>query len=291
MGNDDVSSCRIVPPDEVLAPLLFRRLAEPPCIVQIDADTNRFMLKLAKRYVVNFGIRGGNVFVHSDIATSQLAKTMQSLCRQSTSIACRRLTAELHVQEQLGYLLGALTMTVQAAPDVWQILACVQCLTLIQVITLFILRPSFVHRGQAEKRQRMLYLWTRKLWMMAPSHLPSSLTQREAFLLAESVRRTIIVSSDFQALYHSTTFGWIEHNIFLDSLPFERRAALWDMSEEEFRISFANAKQEILSWRELADMFDAGMTPSALTSFETMLLVGAKSKPVVEARLNTTLHP
>lgn len=287
---NDVPLWQVKPQDEVLVPPLIRRLAEPPCIVPIDAETNSFMKRLAKRHVVNFGVRGANVFMHKDIATStsQMARNLQILCRQSTSIACRRLEVELQVQEQLGYILGALTMMVTCTPDVWAMLACVQCLTLVQIITLLVLRSSSLHRSQAEKRQHMLYLWTRRLWMMAPSELPSTLTRREAFLLAESVRRTIIVSCEMQAVYHALRYGWIEHNVFLDALPFERRATLWDMPSEEFNKCFAGEKQDIVSWREFVDMFDAGLVSSSstITSFEMMLLIGAKSKPVVEARLD-----
>lgn len=284
-ADHDVSTGSAEPSGVVLVPKLVQRLPEPPCIVPTNDATTSFMLKLAKRHVLNFGTQGGNVFMHKDIAPSQVAKNLQALCRQSTVIACRRLKVELEVQEQLGYTLGALNMMVQRAPDVWQMLACVQCLTLVQIITLFILSSSPAHRYQAEMRQHMLFLWTKKLWMMAPSQLPSSLTPREAFLLAESVRRTIIVSSDLQALNHSIRYGWIEHNIFLDALPFERRAALWDVPDEEFDGHFAGAKQDIISWREFADMFDAGLVSSTMTSFEVMLLVGAKTKPVVEAQL------
>ena len=279
---------RTEPSDQILEPGLIRRFPMLPCIVPVDAETIEFMQRLARRHVVNFGTQGANVFIHNDIVASQLTRSAQAICRQSTSIACRRLVVELQVHEQLAYLMGALNVAAQCAPDVSQMLFCVQCLVLIQVICLFVLKLSSSHRNQAEKRQRLLYVWTRKLWLMAPSVLPSSLTQRQAFLLAESVRRTIIVSGEIQALYHAVKYGWIEHNIFLDSLPFERRAWLWEVPDEKFSNCFVGEKQDIISWREFVDLFDAGLVSTKMTSFETMLLVGAKSKPVVDAQLKAS---
>jgi len=45
-------------------------------------------------------------------------------------------------------------------------------------------------------------------------------------------------------------YASIEHNIFRDALPFERRATLWSLSGEEISRLFANDKQDVVSFRE-----------------------------------------
>lgn len=84
-------------------------------------------------------------------------------------------------------------------------------------------------------------------------------------------------------------YASIGHNIFLNGLPFERRATLWSPSGEEFSRCFALDKQDVVSWREFIDLFVAGFVSSKMTSSEMMLLVSAKPKLVVEAHFKALL--
>ncbi|KAJ9650270.1 hypothetical protein H2198_010422 [Neophaeococcomyces mojaviensis] len=242
------------------------------------------MRRLAKKHVLNYGTRGGNVFIHEEIARSQLGMNLKAICQQSTNIASRSQKSQIKIYEQLDYLVGSMVIKAGLAPNLCEMLFLVQSLILVQIVSLLVLNGSVAYKRQAEKRQYVLHLWTGKLWNMAPSELPASLSPRQAFLLAESVRRTIIISGEFQGLWHASKYAWVEHNMFLDSLPFERRAQLWEVPETGFDTAFGNGKQDIISWRELIDIFDAGML-STFTSFETMLLVALRGKHAIEAQL------
>lgn len=78
-------------------------------------------------------------------------------------------------------------------------------------------------------------------------------------------------------------YASIKHNILLDALPFERPTTLWSLSGEEFSRLFANDKQDVVSWREFVELFDAGFVSPKMPFPEVMLLVDTKSRFVVEA--------
>lgn len=69
---------------------------------------------------------------------------------------------------------------------------------------------------------------TFRLWQQAPAQVSASLTPRQAWLFAESVRRMILTSYLLRGTWSVYSHGYVLHTAFVEALPFDIRTSLWD---------------------------------------------------------------
>lgn len=123
----------------------------------------------------------------------------------------------------------ALLSTAESVVNFMGTLAFVQSLCLLQIVALFSSNLSAQDQEEGAKRQKTLKTLTERLWASAPAELPNSLSTHEAYILAEAVRRTIIVSHKIQGCYQVLRTGFFMHIIFVETLPFGGNTKLWDL--------------------------------------------------------------
>jgi hypothetical protein len=144
-------------------------------------------------------------------------------------------------------------------------LAFVQSLILLQIMTLFCPTIDQALRQQAERRMRLLNVWAVKLYQSAPSYLPASMSPRQAWILAESCRRTIHMRHMVSGLYSMLKFVCFTLTLFVEALPLNRNDRLWDddlysnqTALETDPSSPRLDETDIISYRELTDLWKEG---------------------------------
>ncbi|KAF1981452.1 hypothetical protein K402DRAFT_398538 [Aulographum hederae CBS 113979] len=134
----------------------------------------------------------------------------------------------------------------------------------------------------------ILHAWSTRLWRFVPTGLPSRLAPCEAFLFAESVRRTLIMTRMLEDIHSQLTRGFFRHTLFMESLPFHLRTELWERAFEcdgEANMPDWTSSEALVSYREFTDMFEKGLVGLGdRNSFEYMLAVGCKGAQFVRAR-------
>lgn len=100
-----------------------------------------------------------------------------------------------------------------------------QALLLFAVPFLFSSEPSELHHGhpliQSMKRV------ANDLVSYAPSQMPADLPAWETWVLAESVRRSILMVYLIRGAHSSWVRGYCKHELFTEALPLDARGGLW----------------------------------------------------------------
>lgn len=158
----------------------------------------------------------------------------------------------------------------------------VQALVILQIMTAFWPQATAEDVQEAHERQKVLVRCSERLWLSAPSELPSSLSPCDSYILAESVRRTLLVSYAVQAVYCVLRTGFFAHTPFGSALPFDINRKAWEEDCLEGNCIHSNANTNLYSYREYVEHFEAGKT-GQLRPFEKMLPVGCHGVDSVEA--------
>ena len=166
------------------------------------------------------------------------------------------------------------------------ILASVQALMLYLSIRLF--DGDTQQRRLAESYVHTLGQWARQLWKTAPSQTPGSLSPWQAWVFAESVRRSILVA----CLIHSAIKrGYSEHTLFVEALPFDLHTTKWDaQSTMDWELIDPQPRSSMVSYREYVERFSDGQAKS-VKEFETLLLIACYGKNDFEGALQSGSFP
>ena len=245
-----------------------------------------YLVRQLRSFPALFVRSGKTPFIHPQLTASSSSigiATVQKTCKNV-----------LQRNKRVSYVVldAAFSNILAVAKSVHTFTQClhiVQSLVLIQAMSFFTSqeRPEeFVH---GDARQAVLDRWTHQLWSIAPSEVPSSYNQWEAYIFAESVRRTIHMSNKLRCIWDVWSKGYYVPTLFAEALPLDKRTYLWDVDCEQTALAQTTWQQsELLSYRELRDCWDVDNF-AVQGLLETMLLVGAKGKTVVEQRLGRIL--
>ncbi|KAJ5390772.1 uncharacterized protein N7496_001840 [Penicillium cataractarum] len=155
------------------------------------------------------------------------------------------------------------------------LLGCSQALILIQCILAL---NQDLPSQYSEDTSSMLEKVAKRLWEQAPVQLPSTLTQRQAWLLAESVRRTIIVSLMLRSAYSLNTRNYSVRTPFVDALPFDVRTSLWDDdSNHALADQDSGLSGSMISLHEYSDAMERGSVHN-INNFGALILAACKGK-------------
>ena len=262
------------------------RMTEPAMLLPMDAESHEYIVQALTLYPLEFSQTSSTSFIHHKAYQCYRPTSLsiaKEICRIRVGRPCSSGTQS---SAMLRDLTKALLSTADTSVSFVDTLAFVQSLCLLQILSLFSPDASVEEHDEGLLRRQLLIHWTHKLWQSAPTELPNTLTKYEAYVIAEAVRRTILTSHEIKGTYRVGRTGFFRHTIFVETLPFGGNVALWECGQTIGESAWCEHTKYpwLLSYRELCDVFDAGLMKTA-TPFERMLLVGCKGKVAVEEKL------
>ena len=250
-------------------------LVEPaiPEVGVLDNDIVKYLVKLIKRYPAMLVYDGKLPFLHQELYREELPRAIQdtySVC------ACYLGKTEAN-QEMIFRIMDAKIVEVLLQPESsWTYvdnLACVQALLMFQIIRLF--DGDIRQRALAEKQDTILEQWTDQLRQRTPNESsPFQPSSWKAWIFAESVRRTVILSYFLRGTYANIKLGYCTIIGTLSRLPFTAQTQLWDSpSGTEWQQAAQSLTPSVVSYQDFMDMWEIGRI-SEIQPFER-LLIGA----------------
>ncbi|GAB1207671.1 hypothetical protein APSETT445_006396 [Aspergillus pseudonomiae] len=158
-----------------------------------------------------------------------------------------------------------------------ELLACIQSLLILQCI--LILDEKTDLGPYSETISSMLSNVGRRLWQKAPAQLSHTMTPREAWLFAESVRRTIIVAFMLRSVYSLLKRNYSVRTPFVDSLPFDVRTTLWDTDHAAWDDATPVSLEHMVSLQQYSTMLESGAV-HGISPFSALILAACKGKAV-----------
>ncbi|KAL6243139.1 hypothetical protein RBB50_009690 [Rhinocladiella similis] len=195
--------------------------------------------------------------------------------------------------DRLCRLLSGLKISKEPLPDILQAF---------QILMSFI--TSLLFTGDlniVEPKENMLRHMREvsvRLLKDGPSMMPTNLSRWQTWILAESVRRAILMTCLIQGVYHGWLRGYCYHEVFIQALPFDVRPGLWCAgSEDEWNSLMENNNlsrswntwSELVSFREFADSFAKSPFDPGLDIFQRLLLTAHHGKEPVDRTLGKIL--
>jgi len=127
--------------------------------------------------------------------------------------------------------------------------------------------PDFPKLGAAIN---LLSLWEKYFKANLPQDLSTDLSAWEAWVIAESCRRTLLVLPWISGVIELFQTGYCSYRPFVESLPFDARTGLWEAASEEewnaaieqhrgFHTGELGEESRLVSWCEFIE--DGGPSP------------------------------
>ncbi|KIW78965.1 hypothetical protein Z517_08805 [Fonsecaea pedrosoi CBS 271.37] len=166
-----------------------------------------------------------------------------------------------------------------------------------QILLGHIMRLLFSGDQSKPRHKEKLLGHTRRLAVRlvndAPRMMPSNLSRWEAWILAESLRRAILMSCLIQGVYNGWTRGYCYHELFIQALPFNVRPGMWTAGSEgewEALLEIGNDKvgsgnhgaTDLVSFREFASSFARAPFDPGADNFQRLLLMAHHGKAPVD---------
>jgi len=121
-----------------------------------------------------------------------------------------------------------------------------EALTALQALLIYLATFLFsscqAEQTNAEKSLNILSEWTQTLLASAQTRMPRNQSPWQEWLFGESVRRTIIMSYALSLTLSSFKYGYCSNWLFVESLPFDRRAGLWMAESPQAWIAAARVR-------------------------------------------------
>jgi hypothetical protein len=141
-----------------------------------------------------------------------------------------------------------------------------EALTALQALLVYLATFLF-SLGQEQQTNEEEFLnvlseWTQTLLSSAQTRMPRNQSLWQEWLFGESVRRTIIMSYALSLALSSFKHGYCSNWLFLESLPFDRRAGLWMAESPQAWIAAARARtgeevgERLISFHKFAGNLD-----------------------------------
>lgn len=266
------------------------RLGPPDVILTLDEPTMNYLMQHLRSFTNMFACTSGTPFIHPALYENGFPPQLQDVFRLCCTHGHFNQSNSSIVSQAIANTASALISSVSSAHTFISLLELLQSLILLQIITLLYPTDNQTLHKQAENRMQFLRSLTRKLFRSVPAFLPASLTPYQAWILAESVRRTIHIEHMLQGVYSVMTRGHFVLSAFVEALPLNQKSLLWDYSlmhkseQSSSGVEVADTgllETDLISYRELTDMWDRGeITRPRL--FEEMLIVACKGTVVLQ---------
>lgn len=247
---------------------------------EYDPNIIRFLVAGLRDLPANFAETRKTLFIHPDLYPNGLPSPVHevhNICRlnMQTGQTGRVSVTLLSMLRQYS---ADLSCRLSHAATFEELLACSQALVLIQCM--LVLNEDGNAYPYSEAISVKLAGIAGKLWQQAPSQLPRTLSPRCAWLLAESVRRTIIVCFMLRSAYSLNTRRYTVRTPFIDSLPFDLRTNLWDEnSKTAWQDALSDTEESMVSLNEWSNGLAAGRVHD-ISYFSELILAACKGQAV-----------
>ncbi|KAI1110069.1 hypothetical protein F5Y14DRAFT_455366 [Nemania sp. NC0429] len=215
---------------------------------------------------------GFNAFIHPTLYESRLPRPLLDIfsiihdhCGPELALVPVPISVSLNSKHVVRRLLslGA------RASSYTELVSCIQAIVLVKIARMF-------HKDgddELEHEDRAIWALTRQLWQHAPTQLPSSLSPWQAWVFAESVRRTLLVCNIMLSVSGVLRRGYAVHAVCIEALPFDMRTRLWDAdSERSWKAAALNDTTPLVSFRQ----FKLLQQPRSDSPFEALLHLSFK---------------
>jgi hypothetical protein len=247
---------------------------------EYDPNIIRFLVGGLRNLPFEFATSRKTLFIHPGLYTSGLptpVREVHDVCKLSMhhySNGENSFTMISMFRQHSMELFGRLNHSANFE----ELLGCSQALVLIQCI--LALNDTGTTGPFSEATSSMLAGIAMKLWQQAPIQLPQALSPRQAWLLAESVRRTIIVCFMLRSAYSLSKRNYSVRTPFVDSLPFDLRTNLWDDdSSTSWEHALSDSNNFMVSLHEWSDSMAAGRVHD-VSHFSGLILAACKGQAV-----------
>ena len=147
---------------------------------------------------------------------------------------------------------------------------------------------SSSYKAEAEPLLDLLTDWSKHLWSTVPDQSSNDLSPWQAWIVAESARRSMIAPYLLRGAFSALKHGYAVFQPFLESLPFDPRTELWEaMSEAAWQSAVTMHGGEptvLISFREFIESStDISRALQGHGLFQRMLLVSFYGKAALEA--------
>jgi hypothetical protein len=254
-----------------------------------DEATLHCLVGHLKAFPTTFAREGSTPFIHPQLYDQSLPKQIQdvyTICGSYLSVTGGNKAMVFPIMQQKFNELMEKHSNLHRFEDV---LASVQALMLYLTIRLF--DGDTQQRRLAEPYVHTLGQWARQLWKTAPSQTPESLSPWQAWVFAESVRRSILIACLIQGVYSRIKRGYSKHTLFVEALPFDVHTTKWDaQSTTAWEAVAGEPQSSMVSYREYVERFSEGRVKS-LKDFEVLLLIACHGKNNFERALQSGSFP
>lgn len=244
-----------------------------------DRAAIQFLVHGLRAFPNTFAETCKTMFVHPDLYVSGLPasiRDVQALCK---------LHVEADQQNRTGELLpllhkrsAELHRRFKQSLSFDELLGCSQALLLAQCI--LALNGGGDPGQYSEHISVMLDGVAFRLWEQAPVQLPPTLSRRHAWLMAESVRRTIIVSLMLKSAHSLNTRNYSVRTPFVDALPFDVRTNLWDDdSDTTWAVEAPESPDAMISLHGYSSALENGHFRD-VPAFGALILAACKGREV-----------
>lgn len=252
--------------------LCVHRPADLPIVRTLDQASTEYLVGVMRSFSTTFAQSRETLFLHPRLygraSLPAPLRTIHRICalpRQAGRAFDVSLSQLLQGQASRLLRIGVQSHSFD------ELLVCVQGLVLVQSIRLFGADDSY--RKDAERDNVGLRRLTHRLWRQAPTSLPLTMSLWQAWLVGESVRRTILVSYILQTSYCLHKDGFSVHTLFSETLPFDLRKNLWNLSTAEaWELAGAVPSPVLVSLGEYTHLWKQGRLGGGVSPFENLIL-------------------
>ncbi|QKX55487.1 uncharacterized protein TRUGW13939_02580 [Talaromyces rugulosus] len=250
-----------------------------------DVVIIRYLISAMRDVPVTFAKNMQTTFIHPrlyDPSCPGPIRDMLAICQwQHKSTGFR---SNILLSSQLRQKSAELYRLAKAAATIEELLAYAQSLIIAQCILLFHCDNTQNNNEGSDDHVNfttgMVTGLAQYIWQKAPVYVPQILSAWRAWLLAESIRRTIIMAHILCSTFSFKQRSYSVRTPFIEALPFDLRSSLWDASSEQaWQQQASQEPLEMVSLREYSDMAVSGRA-TAITYFGSVVLAACKGVSV-----------
>jgi hypothetical protein len=232
-----------------------------------------WVIQELKRCPLDFISSTGTPFIHADLCSKHVYETRAAfgVC---TLLALGKEFSQPALFQAINVEATELLRTTSTTLD--YDLARLQAMVLYQIIRL--LYGNVEQRLVAEQQERLIEVWGLRLLRRADIELGILQPTWETWLLAESIRRTVLAAYMLYAVYSVFRDGICPELPTLSSLPVSSRQNTWESGAR-----FVPYENFTMRYTDFTDSWCASPPSGKLEPFEKMLLVACKGIDEVEA--------
>ncbi|KAE8313211.1 hypothetical protein BDV41DRAFT_537159 [Aspergillus transmontanensis] len=236
----------------------------------IDRWSTKQLLQSIKSYPRMFARSRRTPFIHHRLYDVYLPEAIQDAFTVSASYHTKTAETEDTILRIVEAKTANLVKQNHQEITLEELLAAVQALLIFHIIQLF--DGDVRQRSIAEQNMDTLRAWTMQLQVRADELGPTPTWQ--AWILTESMRRTIIISVLIESLYSVLKVGHCTNIRALSVLPFTSGAALWDITTDASWLTQSHRLgSDTVLYGDFARAFGNGRVLGKLDEFEKTLLV------------------